>query len=131
MKLNFRMPDELKSFYQKEIETYHRALADLDYPKAWHHLERAHIIGQRYAWPHTETHSYMLYLGFRQKKVKEVLGQALRLILGAPFSLIGQIPVGNVGSTRVSMIKRQRIPTDIQAMFSKTNNLNGNFRELR
>lgn len=112
------MPDGLSSYYQIEIASYRRALAHLDYPKAWHHLERAHIIGQRYPWPHTETHSLMLYLGFRQKNLKEIRGQILRLILGAPFSLINKIPVGNVGSARVSMVKPQNIPADIQALFS-------------
>ncbi|MEP2024524.1 MAG: DUF3703 domain-containing protein [Reichenbachiella sp.] len=120
MKLNTKMPALLKSSYTIEIGHYKQAVKKQTVEKAWHHLERAHIIGQRYPFQHTETHWKMLLLGFRTTNIKEILGQTIRLLLGAPFSLINKIPVGNIGSTKVSMIKSQEMPEDILKLFNQS-----------
>ncbi|MDW3208518.1 MAG: DUF3703 domain-containing protein [Reichenbachiella sp.] len=117
MKLNTAMPKNIKPFYQEEINKYSCALHRHEMAKAWHHLERAHVIGQRFPIQHTETHWKMLLLGCRTGNFKEIIGQVVRLVFGAPLSFINQIPVGNVGSSRVSMTKPQPIPKDIQEVF--------------
>lgn len=122
MKLNFKMPELLKVYYKNELSLYQQALEQAKIKDAWHHLERAHIIGQRYPYQHTETHGHMLFLGLKSGDFKEVVGQMIRLMLGAPFSIINKIPVGNVGSTRVSMIKSQEIPKDIKNLFVQFEN---------
>lgn len=113
------MPIGLKAFYKNELNCYKTALNKDHLDSAWYHIERAHIIGQRYPLEHTKTHWKMLSLGWKTNDLKEILGQVIRLLLGAPFSLINKIPVGNVGSSRVSMIKPQRIPEDILEVFSQ------------
>lgn len=105
--------------YKNELGQYKTALNRQDFESAWHHLERAHIIGQRYPYQHTETHWKMLLLAIRTGNCKEVLGQTVRLILGAPFSFIDKVPIGNIGSTRVSMVKPQQVPEDIVELFSE------------
>lgn len=119
MKLNLYMPARLKPIFEKELSLYLASLNKNDVQKAWYHLERAHIIGQRYPYEHTLTHWNMLLLGWHTKRIKEVFGQIIRLLLGAPFSLINKIPVGNVGSSRVSMVKPQPMPRDIEVWLSE------------
>lgn len=119
MKLNIKMPAQLKKYYKIELTKAKIAIKDSDNELVWLHLERAHILGQRYPYQHTQTHWLMLCQGIKSKNVKEIFGQLVRLLLGAPFSFINKIPVGNVGSTRVSMIKQQAIPKDIADTFSQ------------
>lgn len=119
MKLNTKMPESIKPFYKKEINKYRCALDANDITKAWYHLERAHVIGQCFPIQHTETHWKMLLLGCRTGNLNEIIGQFVRLVFGAPLSFINKIPVGNVGSSRVSMIKPQPIPKDIQVLLNR------------
>ena len=60
-----------------------KAYSSGDLPTAWHHLERAHVIGQRYPVPHTYVHWKMLQFGFRIKSGKEIAGQSDRRLLVA------------------------------------------------
>lgn len=122
MKLNFKMPAFLKSYYTTELVNYREAKMSGNLNKAWYHIERAHILGQRYPIEHSITHWYMLKLGWSTNDTKEILGQLPRLFFGGPLSLINKIPVGNVGSTRVSMIQPQPIPSDIQLIFNELEN---------
>lgn len=118
MKLNTNMPETLKPFYAEELAKYNSAWSKQDIAKAWYHLERAHILGQRYPFQHTETHWKMFILGLQTGNFKEIIGQLVRLIFGAPLSLIDKIPVGNVGSSRVSMTRPQPIPEDFKELFT-------------
>ena len=38
------MPEKLRSFYEKELFSAKELIASKNYPKCWHHLERAHIL---------------------------------------------------------------------------------------
>lgn len=119
MKLNTKMPQALKPYYTRELSSYRQSLKDNDLKSAWKHLERAHIIGQRYPFQHSETHWKMFLLGCQMLDLKEIFGQLVRLLFGAPLSFINKIPLGNVGSTRTSMIKPQPLPVDIQRIFKE------------
>ncbi|WP_420580511.1 DUF3703 domain-containing protein [Reichenbachiella sp.] len=119
MKLNTKMPDNLNPFYVEELVKFDSAWSKQEIATAWHHLERAHIISQRYPLQHTETHWKMFLLGIKTTNLKEIVGQLIRLIFGAPLSFINKIPVGNVGSSRVSMIQSQPLPADIQEIFEE------------
>lgn len=112
------MPASLALYYRVEIDKYRKAFETNNLAFAWHHLERAHIIGQRYPWQHSEAHWKMLCLSIKERKPGEIVGQLIRLIFGAPLSVINLIPFGNVGSTRVSMTKPQTIPQDIAKIFA-------------
>ncbi len=87
--------------------------------RAWQHLERAHIIGQRYPYAHTCVHWKMLQFGFKIKSVKEVAGQIPRLIFGGVKSFVGKVPVGNPGGANVPPLKPFPIEEGLLEIFLK------------
>ena len=117
MALHTRIPDALKPYFIREISTYRQAYRGGDLPTAWHHLERAHIIGQRYPVQHTYVHWKMLQFGFRIKSGKEIAGQLPRLLVGGVKSFVGKVPVGNPGGASVPPLQSFPIGEDIQEMF--------------
>ncbi|WP_422353880.1 DUF3703 domain-containing protein [Roseivirga pacifica] len=106
MKFNTTLPQKLKPYYQVELIAYQNSYAQKDLQSAWNHLERAHVIGQAYPWPHTYVHWKMLQFGISIKSWKEVLGQIPRLLVGGVKSFVGKIPVGNTGGTNVRHLSR-------------------------
>lgn len=81
-----------------------------DPPRAWAHLEQAHLLGQPWAGPHARTHWAMLRLAWATRNLREILGQLPRLILAAPSSWLGLAPPGNVGSTRMGIFQSAPAP---------------------
>lgn len=118
MKLNYKIPKHLKIAYNKEISLYKEFLGNEDYPNAWHHLERSHIIGQSYPMDHTYSHWLMLKFGLMQKNSKEVFGQIIRLLVGGWKSFINHVPLGNTGGANVPPLKRMTIPEDIKILLN-------------
>ena len=119
MKFYTRLPEALKSYYELELDLYARAYADGYLQVAWQHLERAHIIGQRYPFAHSYVHLKMLQFGFKIKSAKEVFGQIPRLVFGGVKSFVGKVPVGNPGGANVPPLKPFPIADDIMAMFKQ------------
>ncbi|WP_323758184.1 DUF3703 domain-containing protein [Roseivirga sp.] len=119
MNLHTTLPKSLTPYFQAELEDYAIAYKANDLAKAWVHLERAHIIGQRYPFAHTFVHWKMLQFGFRIKSGKEVIGQIPRLLVGGIKSFVGKVPVGNPGGANVPPMKPFPIEKDIQAIFVK------------
>lgn len=119
MKFYTSMPDGLKSFYNTELENYQIQLSKENLTHAWHHLERAHILGQKYPFAHSMVHWQMLKFGFRIKSGKEILGQIPRLIFGGIKSFVGKIPIGNPGGANVPPLKPFPIDQEIQEIFLK------------
>jgi len=76
------MPKTLKPFYHQELDKFYAANQNGDLKEAWSHLERAHIIGQRYPLEHSYVHWKMLAFGFKIKSGKEIFGQLPRLLVG-------------------------------------------------
>jgi hypothetical protein len=46
--------------------------------------------------------------------MRELFGQAVRIIGAATKTIFGLVPVGNTGGSNVSPFKRMPIPTDIK-----------------
>lgn len=113
------MPEKLVPFYKQELNSYQAALQNLKLPLAWHHLERAHVIGQAFPIEHSFVHWKMLQFGFRIKSAKEVLGQLPRLLVGGVKSFVGKIPVGNTGGANIPPLRSLPIQEDILMMFEK------------
>lgn len=88
------------------------AVGDIDLAKR--HLERAHILGQRWYTAHITTHLYMFRLAIRQSDFAEAYGQIVRLIGAGPFHIVGWVPVGNTGGADVSPTLPMPIPADLQ-----------------
>jgi hypothetical protein len=80
---------------------------------AFHHLERAHVLGQRSTVQHVRVHLRMLFWGLRRHDAREVAGQITRLIGAATKTWLGLIPKGNTGGANVSAFKPMPVPDDL------------------
>lgn len=65
MNFTIKMPNKLIPFYQKELEIFKDNLQQDNLQNAWCHLERAHIIAQKYPCEHTSVHWKMLQFGIK------------------------------------------------------------------
>jgi hypothetical protein len=113
------MHSELKPSYIAELEATGRAEGAGDFQTAFTHLERAHILSQKYALAHAATHLRMLRLGWRTRDFREVLGQLTRTIAALVFSRIW-VPVGNTGRANVSAFAPMPVPEDLAEILGKT-----------
>jgi len=113
MKINTFIPEKLKPFFMEELKKADHYFVNKDFQISWHHLERAHIIGQPYPYQHTLTHWKMLIFGLKTKNRKEIIGQIPRLLIGGVKSFVGEIPVGNTGGANVPPLKSMKIPADL------------------
>ena len=120
MKFYTSIPGELKPFYNSELSKYRIEYSNGNFTKAWNHLERAHILGQKYPFAHTFVHWKMLQFGIKMKNGKEIIGQIPRLIFGGVKSFVGKIPVGNPGGANVPPLKPFPIEKELQDIFIKT-----------
>lgn len=110
-----RMPAGVRSAFEAELNRA-RLTADID--EMWRALERAHILSQEWAWPHTRAHWEMLRLAIRCRDRGEVVGQVLRLAFGGIASATGRAPLGNTGRTDVGPFTPMPIPEDLMAILS-------------
>ncbi len=119
MKIHWKMPAGLKSYYDEEIYLYKVQMEAGNLPAAWRHLERAHVLGQ--AWPHEHNycHWLMLTFGIRIKDSREIVGQIPRLIVGGVKSFVGKIPVGNTGGANVPPLRPMEIPEDLALVLDR------------
>jgi hypothetical protein len=99
---------------EHEIDAARAARRGGDIPRAWHHLERAHVLSQPSVVLHVRVHWRMLTLAFATFDVREILGQAIRVVVAGPSSALSRYPVGNVGSTRVGLLATMPIAPDLE-----------------
>jgi Protein of unknown function (DUF3703) len=109
------MNDALRAAYVAELTAARTATAGGDIERAYHHLERAHILSQRYTSKHVHVHWLMLRLGASEGAPREVLGQLSRIVAAAIFSRIW-VPVGNTGRANVGALKPMPIPDDLRSV---------------
>ena len=119
MKFYTSIPQELKPYYSAELSKYQSEFENGNLPAAWNHLERAHILGQKYPYAHSYVHWKMLQFGIKIKSVQEVVGQIPRLVFGGVKSFVGKIPVGNPGGANVPPLKPFPISKELQEIFVK------------
>jgi hypothetical protein len=112
--LNLFLPQHLWPPYQAELRAARAAYTHGDASQAFHHLERAHILGQRWAGPHTQVHLLMLGHGLRTGNGREILGQLPRIVFGFLGSLVGRVPTGNTGGANVKAEQPMPFPADLQ-----------------
>jgi len=119
MKFYTSLPKSLQPYYWTELEEYRTEYSSGNLENAWNHLERAHIIGQKYPYAHTLVHWKMLHFGFKIKSRKEIFGQIPRLIFGGVKSFVGKVPTGNPGGANVPPLKPFPIEKGLQDIFVK------------
>jgi len=120
MKIHATIPEILKPYYREELRQYEYSLENGKLATAWNHLERAHVIGQRYPAAHSYVHWKMLLFGIKIKSSKEIIGQIPRLFFGGIKSFVGTVPIGNPGGANVPPLKPFPIESDIREIFEKT-----------
>lgn len=113
MKLYWTMPESVKAFYRKELQSFTVEFKKGNLQVAWHHLERAHILGQPWPREHSYVHWIMLKFGISIKDTREIFGQIPRLLIGGVKSFVGNIPVGNTGGANVPPLQPMEIPNDL------------------
>ena len=80
---------------------------------AWSHLERAHILSQRYFTRHWRTHWLMLRLAREDKDRAEVRGQ-IRRLAAVPLGWAGGwVPKGNTGGANVHPLRPMPVEGDL------------------
>lgn len=119
MKLYTSIPKGLKPFYETELNNYQKECSNGNLNNAWQHLERAHILGQKYPYAHSYVHWKMLLFGIKIKSGKEIVGQIPRLLFGGIKSFVGKIPIGNPGGANVPPLKPFPIEKELQDIFIK------------
>jgi hypothetical protein len=109
------MNPALRHAYETELNAAKAATAAGKTEVAFHHLERAHILGQRDTLKHVYVHWLMLRLGAATGAWREVIGQSTRIVAAALFSRIW-VPAGNSGRAHVSALKPMPVPDDLRAL---------------
>ncbi|WDE02455.1 DUF3703 domain-containing protein [Thalassomonas actiniarum] len=112
------MKSKLKNAFEREMQLAKEAYNKSNYSQSFHHLERAHILGQSYIIPHTRSHWWMLRLGWKTGDNKEIFGQVTRIIASIIFSRIW-VPIGNTGGANVNPLKKMPIPQELQKLLDE------------
>jgi hypothetical protein len=108
----------LRRAYDAEIAEANTQCAAGNLDAAFAHLERAHILGQRFLIPHAWTNIRMLAIGLRRADGREIVGQFLRLFATIPGYAFGWVPKGNTGGANVSAVRPMPLPDDLQPLLA-------------
>lgn len=106
----------LRAAFESEMDLAATEIRAGSLDVAFHHLERAHILGQQYVAPHVRTHLAMLRIGFLRRDLREIAGQIVRVPAAAIGSALGVPPGGNTGGANVGFFARMEIPPDLKAL---------------
>ena len=106
-------PELRRKAFAAEAAAAREALALGSLDRAFHHLERAHVLGQPWAGAHSWAHWMMLRVGVKRRDWREVRGQVLRLAAGGLLSWMGRLPVGNTGGANVPPERPMPPPADL------------------
>jgi hypothetical protein len=106
----------LREVIADEMASYAVARMQGDTVAAWRALERTHILSQSYLGLHLANHCAMLCFAARERDVREIVGQILRLALAPLGAISGHTPTGNTGRSNVSAFAPMEVPADILAI---------------
>ena len=85
----------------------------------FHHLERAHVLGQASTREHVRVHWRMFRWALRERDTREAIGQLVRIVGAATKTAIGLIPHGNTGGANVSPFRRMPIAPELAARIAR------------
>lgn len=108
--------NRIRPSVQAEIDAAAAAEARGHFHTAFHHLERAHVLGQLSTTQHVRVHWAMFRFAVRGGLTGEAFGQAWRMVGAAVFTPLGLVPPGNTGGADVSGVQRMQVPADLQAL---------------
>jgi Protein of unknown function (DUF3703) len=110
----------IRPYVQTELRAAFAAEARRQPIVAFHHLERAHVLGQASTVEHVRVHWKMLRWGLRQRNVRECGGQILRIVGAATKTAFGLVPHGNTGGANVSPFKCMPVPPDLDRIIQRS-----------
>ncbi|WP_234381835.1 MULTISPECIES: DUF3703 domain-containing protein [unclassified Streptomyces] len=111
------MPPAVREAFEAELRRARDAAPDTD--AMWTALERAHIISQAWAWPHTRAHWHMFRLAVRCRDRAETVGQVVRILVAGAGSVTGRVPYGNTGRTAAGLLTPMPLPDDLRALLGR------------
>ncbi|GHB72570.1 hypothetical protein GCM10008107_22460 [Psychrosphaera saromensis] len=117
--MNSTFTKNIKPFVDAELQLASIAYSQADKVNAFKHLENAHVIGQNSTYLHVKVHCLMFVWALKERKLKELLGQIMRIFGAATKTAIGLVPEGNTGGANVSPFKVMPISTE-HAHYIKT-----------
>lgn len=85
----------------------------------FHHLERAHVLGQASTCEHVRVHWRMFMWALRARDAREAAGQLVRIVGAATKTAIGFVPHGNTGGASVSPFRRMPIAPDLAEQIAR------------
>ena len=109
----------IRPYVEREILAAYHAKARGNPDVVFSHLERAHILGQTSTVEHVRVHYHMFLWGIRQRNVREILGQLLRIVGASIGTPLGLVPQGNTGGTNVTSFKSMPIPPELAALIEQ------------
>ena len=104
----------IKPSVQKELGAAEAAEACGNFDASFHHLERAHVLGQSTTIEHVRVHWRMFRLAQRNKRCAQAFGQLWRLVAASIFTSFGLVLDGNTGGADVNGFRRMPIPMDLK-----------------
>jgi len=113
------MHNLLRNRYQYFMQQAKQDYARQHYSQAFSSLEQAHVLGQRFLWPHLTTHWWMLKCGWRQQHRQQIVGQIWRLLAVFIGFVSGWLPIGNTGGTNVSALKPMPVAAEYQPLLQR------------
>jgi hypothetical protein len=113
------MSETLKKYIDAEVERAEKRVAAGDFDAAFHHLERAHVLGQAITYEHARVHWLMLKIGWKKKDLREIFGQIFRIVGASTKTPFGIYPTGNTGGANVSPFKPMPVAEDLQAILKQ------------
>ena len=109
----------IRQYVDVEIKKAEDCLSNGDLTSAFHHLERAHVLGQAVTLEHTRVHWMMLKLGWMRRDKREIFAQLFRIVGASTKTPLGIYPTGNTGGANVSPFKPMPIADDLQEIIRK------------
>jgi Protein of unknown function (DUF3703) len=106
----WRMPPRVEDAFSAELRT---GRSDDPVEQRWAALERAHVLSQPWPLKHVRAHAAMIRLALHQRDARELVGQAVRLVVAGPASAVGRYPAGNTGRARVPATHPMPIAEDL------------------
>ena len=85
----------------------------------FHHLERAHVLGQASTREHVRVHWRMFRWALRERIAREACGQLVRIVGAATKTAIGWVPHGNTGGANVNPFRRMPIAPELAAQIAR------------
>jgi hypothetical protein len=117
--MNYTYTKRVASYVEAELVNARRSRSVGDTQQEFIHLERAHVLGQESTYWHVKVHVSMLVWATRNRSIREITGQAFRIVGAATKTVFGLVPQGNTGGANVSPFKKMPIEPELATLIHR------------